>query len=198
MNDARNAAENVKRAYNDACAAVDRALMDDRVLQAQDGKTTIANGFSYAETRERAAFSVEASRKEALDAIGKARRRAENALTAPPSSDEANFIIGINGRDDMTEREISAALSRYRGHAAQRAIFSAARRSGLTVYGGDMTEAEETLNALDGLETMANREFNLARISTASESGRLVAGNGFTAQFSGGSIQEQFFALLNG
>lgn len=197
MNDVQNVAERVKRAYGDACRGVESALMDDKVLQARNGEKTINDGFLYAETRERAFRSVETSRGEAMDAIEKARKRATSALTAAPSVDESNYILSISGRDDLTAGEVSAALGRYSSHAAQRAIISAARRSGVHVDFGE-TEAEKALSALDALEARTSREFDVNRISSSSESGRLVAGNGFTAMFAGDSINEQFAALLNG
>ena len=192
-------ADTAKRCYLDACGSVEIAMRDDRMQQAADGRTSINNRFVYDDIRQRAARSVEMSRKEALEAIEAARKRATDALTEAPTNEEANYILSISGRDDLTENEIAAALNRYSSHAAQRAIVAAANRSGkkLIVPSG-MTEAEREISLLDDLENRVNDNFSLDKIANTSEGGRFVIGNSFTATVAGDSLKEQFSALLNG
>lgn len=150
--------------YNWASDAIDTALQDDHDRQAREaqrrgGSVTFRNDrIMAADLQERAMQSVDIARDDALKAVDKALDEARNAITDAPTDDEARYIVAVAGRDDMTRDEIAAALSRYKGHAAQHAIRAAAKRSGLKGI-GITTEAERRLDALNAIRNAVEKDF---------------------------------------
>ena len=195
-------AREVQEAYDSAIRITDSALRNDRVLQAEnagDGSTvTFGNSIKNERLRKDATDSVCSARLKAHKAVERALSGARGALTDPPSTDEANYIVAVSVRDDLTEYEVHAALDRYKSHSAQRAIRNAAKRSGLKTIDG-MTETEATIEALEKMDELIDREFSLDRLCRSSVGSRCIARNMFAAVGdTSGSIKKQFRKMLQG
>ena len=151
--------------YNYAADAVDRALQADHAQQMQAAEKSGCS-VSFRNDRinddfisERAQQSVSIARDDALKAVGKALNEARNIITDAPTTEEANYIVSISQRSDMTHDEIEAAMSRYTGHAAQHAIRSAAIRSGFKDF-GIKTDVERRIDMLNQLHEAVERDFS--------------------------------------
>ena len=194
-------ASDIADQYTKACEAYDYNRSLDRARtasNAKDGQTIkFGNQFKNKALLEDTSLSISVARGEAKRIVADAKRRVELAITDAPSTDEANYITAISGRDDMTEAEVNAALNRYHSHAAQHAIVAAAKRSGLRGY--HRTEVEAANDALDQMNAAIENDFTLMSIGNSSEGRRTVTRNNFTAIATGavnGSVEAQFAALF--
>ena len=141
---------------------------------AEAGQTiTIAPGIVDEELRNRANADINAKREAALQAVQSEREAAKRELTNAPTDAEANYIVAISTRDDLTEAEALAGLERYHSHAAQHAIASAAKRSGLRHIIAS-TDTERYLNDLADVERQINRAFSPFDIMAASDGQKLA------------------------
>lgn len=117
---------------NGALAGYERSKESDRVAQARSGATTIqTKSFANEGIKKQAHADIFAARDKALSAIDRETERVMGDLSKAPSTEAANYIAAIAQRDDLSADEVSAALGRYTDHASQKAIRSAAARSGL-------------------------------------------------------------------
>lgn len=194
-------ASDIAEQYTHACEAYDNNRAIDRARtarSAKDGQTVkFGNQFEDKALQEDTILSISVARGEAKRILADAKRRIELAITDAPTTDEANYITAISGRDDMSEAEVTAALNRYHSHAAQHAIVAAAKRSGLRGY--HRTEVEAANDALDQMENAIENDFTLMSIGNSSEGRRTVTRNNFTAIATGavnGSVEAQFAALF--
>lgn len=155
-------ASNLSKIYNDAVSSYGVNAQVDRraMLEGLPVGATVpaARGITDNYLRERALGALDKKRQEAHAAIDRERQAVERELTNAPTTEEANYILSISSRNDMTDAEIQAGLKRYSSHAAQHAIAAAAQRSGKTAY-VMQTDTEVYLNDLNELEGIINRAF---------------------------------------
>lgn len=172
-----------------------RCQEEDWAAQAKAGAEAIdKRNFAFGENRERADRVITSARARAVSAIDRRIKEAERAMTDPPTTEEANFITAIRGRTDLTADEMNAALGRYRSHAAQKAIYTAAKASEL-VRGGHMTEAERDLHDLRGLmssveDTYTSDFGNMTRGQTA------ITANGYKVYAEGGDCNDAISSIF--
>lgn len=188
----------VARAYEHACREVDNALqlqMRAAAEGSKPGQTVTMPKRMTGEYFDMANRGVSAARAEALETIAKARKHASGKLVEAPSAEAANYCATLQGRDDLTEREVMAALSKYPNHSAQQAILAAARRSG--IHTGMVSEQQADLDALDALESEVQKQFTPFAISEASKGFRGFVGRGFETANPNADIVEAFKAALN-
>ena len=163
-----NVAEAVAAAYDEAVAAYERGLQRDtarKVSNARPGETIrMSDRIEDADISNDVSASIGAAREKAMKAITRGMERTQKKLTDAPDSDATNYIVSISQRDDMTADEIEAALSRYKGHAAQHAIRAAAKRSGVKQYAGP-TDAEREMEAYRTLAGKVGEYFSPYAIS---------------------------------
>ena len=160
MNYARkNLANELSSIFDNARNEYAKCEERDRIDQARDGAESIRKGFAYDHNRADAERVVWGAREKALAAIDKSIGTAETKLTDAPTTDEANYIVSIQQRTDYTRQEMDAALSRYKSHAAQHAIASAAKASGI-VPSTYMTDTEKDLADLRDLRSSVERTYS--------------------------------------
>ena len=148
MNNRKRLADELTAILNDARFEYAGCQERDRVKQARNGAEHIqVRGFAYDDIRAEASGVVNLARERALNAIDRQICRTESMLIEPPSADELSYITGIRGRTDLSRDEMNAALSRYKSHAAQKAILSAAAASEL-ISGTRETREERDLSDL--------------------------------------------------
>lgn len=152
-------AKELGKAYDKAIQDYKSCLDSDHFELVSRGASQVPEGFASDYWRKEADGSVFRAKAEALEAIAKERRPYDRSLTDAPTEEETRYIMSINGRSDMTRREANAALKRYTSHAAQRAIFAAAQRSGIETA-GSRTDAESYLEELEQIEGTVERIFN--------------------------------------
>lgn len=178
-----NVAEQVAQAYDGALTAYKDAKERDRMEQARITGGVNNNGkFAYERFENEAKSAVYAERDRAMNAINTALASREAELTQAPSAEAVNYLAAISGRDDLSNDEINAALDRYgKTHAAQKAIISAGKRSGLSFI-DTRTDTEQDIAALRGLASIVEREFNPLKISGKSEGGAWIIKAGIRGQ----------------
>ena len=190
-------AKKLAQLYSEAVNQYQFYVGQARAQQAQAaeaGQTvTITPGIADEELRKRAEAEVFAKREAALQAVQSEREAANRELTNAPTTDEANYILAISTRDDLTETEALAGLERYKSHAAQHAIASAAKRSGLRHIIAS-TDTERYLRDLAELEREVNKAFSPFDILAASEGKKLVTATALEATALG--KKEDIFTLL--
>lgn len=144
-------AEKLVDTLNKCRAEVAGCKEQDRVEQARAGVENIrTKGFADEALRDQAVGAVRAAGKSALAAIDRDVVYYENMLTDAPDNEAANYITAVSQRSDLTDREVDAALKRYSGHQAHKAILAAAKRSGLDVF-DPRTGVEHELDDLAAL-----------------------------------------------
>lgn len=165
-----NVAEQVAQAYDGALTAYKDARERDRMEQARvTGGVSKINKFAYEQFENEAANAIYAQRKSAMNAINTALASREAELTQAPSAEAVNYLAAISGRDDLTKDEVNAALGRYGDtHAAQRAIISAAKRSGIH-FADTRTQTEKEVAELRDLAYKVEHEFTPLRMNGMSE-----------------------------
>lgn len=176
-------AEQVAQAYDGALTAYRHAQENDRMEQARVTGGVNSNGkFAYEQFENDAKSAVYAERDRAMNAIKTALASREAKLTEAPSAEAVNYLAAIAGRDDMTNDEVNAALERYGNtHAAQKAIISAGKRSGLSFI-DTRTDTEQDIAALRDLASTVEREFNPLKISGTSDGGAWIIKAGMRGQ----------------
>lgn len=200
MSTFETAAAEVARAYESACKSHDSMLNVECAQvagHAAPGQSVKLPSRTSGEYRSQASAAIISARDEALAAIEKARRANNAALVKAPDTETTNYILSISGRDDLTESEVSAALERYRGHAAQSAILAAAKRSGLKAYGYVSSDEELTAAALDDMEREIMDKFSIFRIENASEGMRSITRRGFERKRPGQSFTDEIRNVFN-
>ena len=165
-----NVAEQVAQAYDGALNSYRHAQESDRMEQARVTGGVNSNGkFAYEQFENDAKNAVYAERDRAMNAINTALAAREAELTEAPSAEAVNYLAAIAGRDDLTNDEVNAALDRYgKTHAAQKAIISAAKRSGVAFI-DTRTDTERDIAALRDLTAQVEREFSPLKIGTVSD-----------------------------
>ena len=165
-----NVAEQVAQAYDGAFTAYRHAQERDRMEQARVTGGVNSNGkFAYEQFENEANNAVYAQCKNAMNAINTALASREAELTEAPSAEAVNYLASIAGRDDLSNDEINAALDRYgKTHAAQKAIISAGKRSGLSFI-DTRTDTEQDIAALRDLAYKVEREFTPLQMNGMSE-----------------------------
>lgn len=165
-----NVAEKVAQAYDGALNSYRYAQESDRMEQARvTGGVSKTDKFAYEQFENDANNAVYAERDRAMNAINTALASREAELTEAPSAEAVNYLAAIAGRDDLSNDEINAALDRYgKTHAAQKAIISAGKRSGLTFI-DSRTDTEQDIAALRNLAYKVEREFSPLKIGTLSD-----------------------------
>lgn len=203
MTNINTTAEFVADLYSKACTEYDNTLARDRAQRAQEFKgdgSLQLDGRIWSDSNQQAVQrEIGIARDRATAAIDRAVNECKRKLTDAPSTDEANYIVSIAQRDDMTETEITAALDRYRSHAAQHAIRAAAHRSGLRHLAGQ-TETEASLDALAKMREQVQHDFTVNAIGRSSAGFRRMTGNHYKALASGadgGSLQDQLAAMFS-
>ena len=178
-----NVAEQVAQAYDGALTAYRHAQESDRMEQARVTGGVNSNGkFAYEQFENDAKSAVYAERDRAMNAIKTALASREAKLTEAPSAEAVNYLAAISGRDDLSNDEINAALERYGNtHAAQKAIISAGKRSGLSFI-DTRTDTEQDIAALRDLASTVEREFNPLKISGTSDGGAWIIKAGMRGQ----------------
>ena len=150
-----------------AISSYDRLKEYDRVAQAQDGATAIkTRGFGNKTVENEANSVVYGARERALSAIDREISRVSGDLSTPPSTEAANYIASIAQRNDLSADEVSAALSRYKDHASQKAIKAAASRSGVNF--GSYTQEEIYLDELRALRGEVDRTYSAGNFANGS------------------------------
>ena len=200
MNTFETAAAEVARAYESACRSHDNVLDAECAQAMRDaapGQSVKLPNKTSGEYRSQASESIIAARDEALTAIAKARRANNAALVAAPSMEASNYILSIQGRDDLSESEVRAALERYSGHAAQSAILAAAKRSGVKTYGYVSSDEELTATALDDMEREVMSRFSIFHIEDASPGMRSMTKRGFENKRPGQSFMDEIAGAFN-
>lgn len=191
-------AKKVSALYGEAVQCWQTMAGQDRSIQAQDaeaGQTIVFSPvISDDDLRQRAEAEVYAKRDAALQAVQSERESAQRELSNAPTNQEANYIMAISTRDDLTEAEVTAGLERYRSHAAQHAISAAAKRSGLTAFCVD-TDAERYLRNLDQAERQICKLFIPADVMAVSNAQLLVNSTVLEAAVRGD--EEDIFTLLS-
>ena len=190
-------AKTLKQLYTEAVEQYAFYANQSRAQEAQAAKTgqtvTFTAGIADDTLRQRAEGEIYAKHEAALQAVQKERAATERELTNAPTTDEANYILAISTRDDLTEAEAKAGLDRYHSHAAQHAIASAAKRSGLNHIFAS-TDTERYLRDLADVEYEVNRAFSPLAILSASESQQLVTATTLEAAALG--RKSDIFAML--
>lgn len=178
-----NVAEQVAQAYDGALTAYHNAQERDRMEQARETGGVNSNGkFAYEQFENDANNAVYAQRDSAMNAIKTALASREAELTEAPSAEAVNYLAAIAGRDDLSNDEVNAALDRYgKTHAAQKAIISAGKRSGLA-FTDTRTDTEQDIAALRDLASTVEREFSPLKISGTSEGGAWLVKAGMRGQ----------------
>ena len=155
MLDRRKLADEVLASYRAARQAFTLAKERDLMKQAREAtnkRVTIGGSNKITDPDIEASFrsDVWAAHDEALASIDKRLAKASREMSEPPTEEAARYIVSISGRKNLTRDEVDAALDRYKGHAVERAIYTAAAESGLRGYGGK-TAVE---NDVDDLRTL--------------------------------------------
>ena len=180
--DRKRIAAELQRIYKDAANEYDRAVTRDHEQQAREGATNIRAGFAFSENRDAAVEDIMKAGKKALAVVDGGIAAAQDSLTGPPSDEGARYIVGLQGRSDLTQDEYDAALSRYHGHAEQKAIIAAAKRSGFnSIYGGGNTDAETDMADLRKLRADVQKEFSPFSFESANPGYRAIVTGGFAA-----------------
>ena len=137
------------------------------------------------------------ARREALEAIAAEMEGVDGMLSAPPSEKEAAYIAAISTRSNMTRDECNAALRQYTGHAAQRAVLDAAKRSGLYVD-GLMTNAEGRKAELEHKAELVERHFTPAMMAQAAREGvGIVRGDlRSSPEQPGDDLRSRFYGMI--
>ena len=169
---------------------------NDRAEQARNGAERIERGrFVYPEFSANAADAVSRARTKALAAVDARIRRAERALTDPPTTDEANYITAIRDRKDLTREEMEAALSRYSSHSAQRAILNSAIASGL-IPEVSATKGERDLHDLKRLRADVEKTYT-ADFGNMSATMAALTRGGYNTFAKGGDCSDALAAFSN-
>ena len=178
-----NVAEQVAQAYDGALTAYKDARERDRMEQARvTGGVSKTNKFAYEQFENDANNAVYAERDRAMNAINTALASREAELTEAPNAEAVNYLAAIANRDDMSADEINAALDRYgKTHTAQKAILSAAKRSGVS-FMDTRTDTERDISALRELASTVEREFSPLKIGTVSDGQAWIVKAGMRGQ----------------
>lgn len=159
----------VAAAYDEAVTAYEKGLQRNnaqRFADAAPGSTLqIGTRINDEQISQSVIGAIGEAREKAMHAITRGLAGVEKKLTDPPSEEGARYIVSIQGRDDMTEQEIAAGLSRYTDHATQHAIRAAAKRSGVKRYAG-YTDAEQEAAAYRALSGKVGEYFSLYAIES--------------------------------
>lgn len=192
--------------FDNAAAAVVKGLRNDHDRLAQDAsrKGDTVSFFNdrivNADIKDDVTNYVNAYRRESLEAIERERAKALQAVTDAPTTEEANYIVSLQGRSDMTRAEVDAALTRYKGHAAQHAIRAAAKRSGLDDV-PLMTEAECRVEMLNRLSNAVSDAFSFNGIIGGDDARHTAMKNSIKGIIENGgkpmSAAEQIKAMLS-
>lgn len=158
----------------------------DRMEQAQNGADNIRGGFVYDHNRANAESVISGARNMALYAIDRQIKNAESKLTDAPTAEEASYILSISGRTDYTQQEMDAALSRYKSHGAQKAIYNAAKASNLVSF-SHMTEEERDLSDLRDLRADVDRTYSPSNFESMSDGRASITTAGYSSFARGGS-----------
>ena len=113
--------------------------------------------------RDMAFESIYAHRDAMLEAIDAELKNLDAAMAEAPSPEAAAYVAVIAARDDLTMNEYESAMAAYGGnHAAAKAIYAAAVRSGLHVY--STTPLDEYRAALSQAQKMVVGSVGFAEI----------------------------------
>ena len=153
-------------AYDNALRDWQDTVTADRFQAVKAGVTELPKGFYSKDNEQAATARVYAHMHAALDKIAEQKEAVKDRLTEPPSYEAAAYAAAIAARNDMTREEITAGLDHYKDHLTQRAIFAAAKRSGLIDTIGK-TEAEQYGEDLDYMAEQVQRFICPLNISQA-------------------------------
>ena len=193
----KKVASSVLGAYSSARNSYANALAADRydlAMNAGNKPVTFTNKIVGVERKQNAASEIYQAHDAALSAIDAELAKASRAMTEPPTDEAARFIIAISSRDNLSEDEVMAALDRYHGHAVEKAILSAASRSGLRGF-PTTTAAENDVSDLRELAGAVDRFITPSNIETATDGKSALIENMFT-QFGEGAAMNDLAAML--